>query len=155
MSIIAIILLVVLGFLLLLVEFFIIPGITVAGIAALILMAGGVVCGYVFHGNDVGNLIIVITGASMLALLIAALKLKTWRHFGLKSTIDGKVGGIDEEGLKAGDEGVTVSKLAPMGKAMIKGKLFEVRSDGNYIESNKAVVINTIEGNKIIVETKK
>jgi membrane-bound ClpP family serine protease len=155
MSVLSIILIICLGFVLFLLEFLIIPGITVAGIAAFILIAGGVICGYIFHGNAIGNLILLITGVSMLALIIVLLKLKTWKHVGLNSTIDSTVGSITDDGLKAGDEGVTVSKLSPIGKAMINGKLFEVRSDGTYVDPNCEIVIIRIEGNKIYIKTKK
>jgi membrane-bound ClpP family serine protease len=154
MSIIAIILIISLGFVLFLIEFLVIPGISVAGIAAILLVAGGVICGYVFHGHATGNLILIITGVSMFALFITILKMKTWRHVGLKSTIDGRVGSIDDDGLNPGDEGITVSKLSPIGKALIKGKLFEVRSDGNYIDANKEIIITHMEGNKIYIKTK-
>jgi membrane-bound ClpP family serine protease len=154
MSVPAIVLIIVLGFILFLLEFLIIPGITVAGVAAFLLVAGGIFCGYFFHGQTVGNLILLITGVSMFVLFIIVLKLKTWHRVGLKSTIDGKVGVIEKDRIKPGDEGVTVSKLSPVGKALINGKLFEVRSDGNYVESNRTVTVTHIEGNKIFIETK-
>jgi membrane-bound ClpP family serine protease len=90
----------------------------------------------------------------MILLLVLALKLKTWQRFGLQSTIDGRVSGIDKETLKSGDTGKTVSRLAPIGKALIHDKLYEVRSDGSYINNNSDIIITRIEGNKIFVEPK-
>ncbi len=136
------------------VELFIIPGITIAGIGGFLLVAGGIFCGYYFHTVATGNYILAGTGISMGVILILALKLKTWQRFGLKTTIDGKVGGIDKDLLKPGDEGKTVSRLAPIGKAMIHDKLYEVRSDGSYLDNNSPIVITRIEGNKIFVDTK-
>jgi membrane-bound ClpP family serine protease len=82
------------------------------------------------------------------------IKLKAWHNIGLKSTIDSKVGVIGENDVKPGDEGTTVSKLAPMGKAIINGKIFEVSSFGNYIETNVNVIVTSVERNKIYVEIK-
>jgi membrane-bound ClpP family serine protease len=154
MSITAIILLIIIGFILFLLEFFIIPGITVAGVAAFILVTGGIFCGYYFHGKATGNIILLCTGISMIAMFILMLKLKTWKRLGLKSTIDSRVGTIDGDTIKEGDEGITVSKLSPIGKAMINDKLFEVRSSGNYVQSNIPIVVVSIDGNKIYIETK-
>ncbi len=154
MSILSIVLLILLGILLLLVELLIIPGITVAGIGGFLMIAGGVFCGYYFHDTTTGNYILLSTGVTLILLLVLALKLKTWQRFGLKSTIEGKVSGIDKEIVKPGDEGKTVSRLAPIGKALIHDNLFEVRSDGSYINSSTNIIITRIEGNKIFVETK-
>jgi len=136
------------------VEFLVIPGITIAGIGGFLLIAGGVFCGYYFHTVSTGNYILAGTGVSTVAIFITALKVKTWQRFGLKSTIDGKVRGIDKELLQPGTVGKTVSRLAPIGKAFIDEKLYEVRSDGTYIDNDEAIIITRIEGNKIFVEIK-
>ena len=154
MSVIAIILLILLGILLLMVEFLVIPGITFAGIGGFLLIAGGIFCGYYFHEAPTGNYLLAGTGVSIIIIFILALKVKTWKRFGLKSTIDGRVRGIDKELLKPGIMGKTVSRLAPIGKAMIDEKLYEVRSDGSYIDNDVKIIITRIEGNKIFVETK-
>jgi membrane-bound ClpP family serine protease len=154
MSITAIILIILLGFLLFILEFLIIPGITVAGIAAALLVIGGIFCGFYFHGRSAGNIILLATTAGMTGMLIVVFKMKTWQRFGLKSTIDGKVGVIEEGEIKVGDRGITISKLSPIGKAKINDRIYEVRSDGSYIESNIAVSVTHIDGNKIYIETK-
>jgi len=154
MSITAIILIIFLGFLLFILEFLIIPGITVAGIAAALLVVGGIFCGYFFHGTSVGNIVLLSTAVSMTAMIIIVFKLKTWQRFGLKSTIDGKVGVIEVDEINVGDEGITISKLSPIGKARINDKIYEVRSDGSYMDSNIPVSVTHIEGNKIYIETK-
>lgn len=155
MSILAIALLILLGIILILIELLVIPGISVAGIGGFILIIGGIILGYHFHGTTAGNYILLSSGTVMILLVVLALKLKTWQRFGLKSTIDSKVGVLQEEEIKAGDEGVTISRLAPIGKAMFNDKLFEVHSDGQYIEERKHIVVTHIKGNKIFVETKK
>ena len=154
MSVFAIILLIILGFILLMVEFFIVPGITIAGIGALLLVGGGIFCGYFFHGATVGNYILIGSGIGMFIFFTFALRKRTWQRFGLKSEIDGKVSNLDENAVKVGDTGKTVSRLAPIGKAMINEMLFEVRSEGNYIDANREVVVIRIDTNKIYVELK-
>lgn len=154
MSILTILILIILGFILFLVEFLIIPGITVAGIAAFLLVATGVFFGYYDHGVTTGNYILLGTGIGMIIFFVFVLKLKTWRRFGLKSEIDGRVSTIDSESVHVGDNGKTVSRLAPIGKALINNVLYEVRSEGSYIDAAREIIIIRIEGNKIFVETK-
>jgi membrane-bound ClpP family serine protease len=154
MSILAIVLLIILGFLLLFIEFMIIPGITFAGIGALLLLGGGVFFGYYYHGVTTGNYILLGTGLSMIVFFASVLKLKTWKRFGLKTEIDGRVGTLDENAVKAGDTGKTISKLSPIGKAMINDTIYEVRSEGAYIDPNREIKVIYIEGNKIFVELK-
>lgn len=154
MSVFVIILLILLGIVLLMVEFFVIPGITIAGIGGVLLIAGGVFSGYYFHTTTAGHYIFAVTGISMGVIFVSALKLKTWQRFGLKATVDGKMRAVDIELVRQGDVGKTVSRLAPIGKALINEKFYEVRSDGNYIDNNLNIIVTRIDGIKIFVEIK-
>ena len=154
MSILSIALIIFVGILLLLIELVVLPGITFAGVASFLLLAAGVFCGYYFHDAKTGNIILIITIFIMLVGMVVTFKFKTWQKFSLNATIDGKVNINTEESLKTGDEGITVSKLSPIGKALIDNKMYEVRSNGNYINTNTKIKIIKIEGNNIIVETK-
>lgn len=154
MSILAIVLLIILGFILALVEFFIIPGFTIAGAGAILLLGGAIFSSYYFHGTLVGNYFVLGTGLGLLAFFIIALKSKTWKRMGLKSEIGGRVGVIDKDAVRVGDTGKTISRLAPVGKAMLNEQIFEVRSEGNYVDVNREVTVVRIDGNKIFVELK-
>ena len=153
MSILAIALLILLGIILILIELLVVPGISVAGIGGFLLIIGGIVLGYHFHGSN-GNYILLSSGVVMILIIVLALKLKTWQRFGLESTIDSKVGVLKEEEIKVGDDGETISRLAPIGKAMFKEKLFEVHSDGEYIDEQSDIIVTRINGNRIFVKTK-
>jgi membrane-bound ClpP family serine protease len=155
MSILAIALLILLGIILILIELLVVPGISVAGIGGVLLIIGGIVLGYHFHGTTAGNYILLASGVLMILLVVLALKLKTWQRFGLQSTIDSKVGVLKTEEIKEGDEGISISRLAPIGKAMFNEKLFEVHSEGEYIDENQPIIVIRISGNnKIFVKTK-
>ena len=154
MSILAIALLILLGIILILIELLVVPGISVAGIGGFLLIIGGIILGYHFHDARAGNFILLSTALAMVLLVVLALKLKTWQRFGLQSTIDGKVGVLKEEEIRIGSVGETISRLAPIGKAMFNEKLFEVHSEGEYIDEHMSVIVTRINGNKIFVETK-
>lgn len=154
MSISVIIALVVLGILLLLVEFLITPGVTVAGISGTLLIIGGVVCGYYFRGTPTGHYILFSTIVLILLLFIVAFKTKTWQKIGLKSAIDGHVETPGSENFKVGDTGKTISRLSPIGKVLINNTIVEARSMGGIIDQNTEIKIIRTEINKLFVEPK-
>jgi membrane-bound ClpP family serine protease len=152
MSIFSIAILIFVGILLFLLEFLIIPGISFAGIGGFLALAGGVFCGFYFHGSTAGSVILLISALTMTLLFYLAFKYKTWQKLSLNAMVDGKVGTLEENSVQTGDEGTTTSKLSPIGNALINNKVYEVRSEGNYIDSNKKIRIKHIDGNKIFVE---
>lgn len=156
MSIAVVIILIVLGIILLLVEFLIIPGITIAGIGAFLLLAVGIFFGYYDHGATVGNYITLGTVFIVVVTFALIFKSRTWKHMGLTATIDSKIDVVKVDNVKVGSAGKTISKLSPIGKAIFGKLVVEVRSDGEYINSKTNIIVTRIEGNKLFVqETKK
>ena len=78
MSPLAIILLILLGILLLLIEFLIIPGVTIAGIGGFILIAGGIFSAYHFHDVKFGNITVASTVLVIIIIFFFALRSRTW-----------------------------------------------------------------------------
>ena len=50
-----------------------------------------------------------------------------------------------------GKTGVTVTRLAPAGKADIENQLYEVSADGMLIESGTAVSVATVRSGRLVV----
>lgn len=155
MSVGVIITLIILGILLLLVEFLIIPGVTVAGIVGSLLIIGGVVSGYYFHPFNIANYILLGTIVLLILFFILAFKTKTWQKLGLKTEIDGHATQDVAEQFKVGDTGKAISRLAPIGKVMIGESIVEARSMGGYIDPNTEIIIIRTEKNKLFVEPHK
>ncbi|MCD6201550.1 MAG: NfeD family protein [Bacteroidales bacterium] len=156
MSIPVIILLIILGIFLFLVEFLLIPGITVAGIGGAILLIGSIIMGYKYHGTTTGNYILLGTLLLFVLTLVFVLKGKTWQRLSLKTVVDGKVNVIEENAgeIVPGDEGVTISRINPMGKVKVKEKVYEAKSQGGYIDQHTKVIIIKVMPNHIIVKPK-
>jgi len=152
MSLIAILLLILLGIFLFLVEFLLVPGVTVAGIAGFILLVGGVYMGYSSLGTPEGHYI--LAGSVFLSVIIIAysLRARTWKRLMLDSTISGKVSKYEEEKVKVGDEGVAVTRLNPMGKVLINGEYLEAKSIGPYIEQKKKIKVVNIKDFSVTVK---
>jgi membrane-bound ClpP family serine protease len=154
MSVGVIITLVIVGILLLLVEFLIIPGVTVAGIVGSLLIIGGVVSGYYFHPVKTANFILLGTIVLLLLFFILAFKTKTWKKLGLKSEINSHATQDVAELFNVGDTGRAVSRLAPIGQIMINDTIVEARSMGGFIDPNTEIVIIRKEKNKLFIEPK-
>lgn len=145
--------LIIVGLVFLILEVLVVPGTTVVGVVGFILMAIGIWQTYVAYGSLIGHS--VLAGALVLSLgtLGLSLRSKTWKRAMLSAEIDSKVNTYDESAIKVGDEGVTVGRLVPMGKALINDQYFEVRSMGEYIDEQTKVVVIKIEFNKIYVKS--
>ena len=152
MGYISIILLILLGIILMILGFLVIPGGVVA-IIGVLCMAGGVVTAFMQFGTTVGFLTLVLTAILTIGFFILMMRSKTWRRLQLKTQIDSKMNEIDTTKLSEGMEGVSVSRLAPTGTGLFGDTEVEVVSMRGFIDENTPIVIHKIEGSKIIVET--
>lgn len=146
--------LIVVGFLFLLLEILVLPGTNVAGFIGFALIAIGVWQAYVTHGNLAGSLTLVGSVIFSGVALYYSLKSGTWKRASLKKSIDSKVNVIDETKIKIGDSGKAVSRLAPMGKAIINSVYFEVKTQGKFIDQGTDIEVINIDFNKITVKPK-
>jgi len=153
MSILGIILLILLGVLLFLVEFFIIPGVTIAGIGGVVLFGLAVFIAYRSHGTAVGNYTLLATLLVSIAAFVIALRARTWKRFMLKTNIDSKVEvGLEDQKVKPGDRGETVTRLAPIGMVRVNDKTIEGKSIGGFLDPNTKVEVVKVLGTQIIVK---
>lgn len=154
MSLGLIIFLIFVGMLLFIIEFMLIPGITIAGVGGAICLLSGIVFAFISFGTATGLLVLGATALVMVVLTVFMLKAGTWNKFMLKTTIDGKVDtvGAEEGKVKAGDRGVTVTRLAPGGKVLVNGEYFEAKSVDILIDPRQEIEVIRIDDNKLIVK---
>lgn len=155
MSWLLIIILIVLGLLFLLLEILVIPGITFAGIIGFGLVFVGLWQTYVSKGIIAGHITLGSTVLVTILILYYSFKAGTWKRMALKSTVDGKIDQLEGLNINVGDTGLSVSRLAPSGKAMINNDIIEVHTFGEFIDQEKEVKVISIKNNKIIVTTNK
>ncbi|MFC2116115.1 hypothetical protein ACFLTU_06550 [Bacteroidota bacterium] len=156
MSILAIILLIVLGIFLFIVEFLLVPGITVAGIGGAILMAVAVYLAYTTHGNTVGNYILGVTLILTVGGGAYALRAKTWRRLMLNKDIDSKVEvGLEGDAIKIGDRGESVTRMAPVGKVLINGIVVEGKIQRGFLDPHTPVEVIKVLNTQLIVKSLK
>lgn len=148
-----IIFIILVGILLMLLDFLVIPGGFVA-IFGVLCIIGGIVAAFVSYGTTAGMLTLLGTAILILVSFVLMMRSKTWRKLQLKTEIDGRMNEVDPQKVQVGMEGKAVSRLAPMGTGMFGDELVEVSSVQDFIEANTEIEIVKIEANKIIVKPK-
>jgi membrane-bound ClpP family serine protease len=148
-----VIILILLGIILFLIEFLIIPGTTVAGIGGLILMAGGVYLAFDNFGNQTGLIVLIGSFVVSIIILIIALRANTWKRVMLNTNADSKVyEDADANAIKAGDRGITMTRLAPIGKVKVNNISIEAKSISGYIDPHKEITVVKLSGSQLIVK---
>lgn len=142
--------LILVGFVLILAEILIIPGVGVAGILGLLSLGGS--CYYAFYefGSLTGGIVTGVTAFILLLLTIYVLRAKTWKRFALETNIDSKAVSA-ERVIEVGDRGKTVTRLAPMGAVRVGDNVVEVKALEGMIDTDVEVEVVLIEDNKIYV----
>jgi len=152
MNLIIILFLILLGIVLLLIEFTILPGITIAGIGGFMLFAYSIYLAFTSYGNLAGFLTLAFVLIMSPLLIIWLFKGKSGKKMMLKTVLRGVANEINEEKVKIGDIGITVGRLAPMGKIKVNEEVVEVKSTGTFVDPGEKVRIIHIEKSLITVE---
>ncbi|MEO1256227.1 MAG: NfeD family protein [Bacteroidota bacterium] len=140
------------GTFLIIAEVIFVPGTTVVGILGAIFSAYGIYLGYDYYGSSTGTIILIISLIANLAALIFAFKSKSWERFSLKESLKGKHNDGIKIDIQVGDQGLTISSLKPIGKALFNNQEIEVRSNGGFISENVEIEILKIDSSKIFVQ---
>jgi membrane-bound ClpP family serine protease len=152
MTIFTIILLILLGLVLLLIEFAVIPGVTIAGIGGFLLLGGSVYIAFSELGTIPGFITLAVVLIASPVMIVYFFKSRTGKKMILDKNIDGKVEFVNKDKLAVGDTGKTIGRLAPMGKVKVNGEVVEAQSTGALIDPNTEIKIVKVESNKLIVE---
>lgn len=145
--------LILIGFVLLILEFLVFPGVNVAGVLGLACVGGAVYIAYSTMGTTVGHFTLLGVALSGFAVTYYALRAKTWKRMQLHTQIDSTVEGVDDS-IHEGDVGVTQGRLAPMGKVRVGDCVVEAESRSGYVDENVEVVVLKVYKNKIVVKLK-
>ena len=151
------------GGILLALEFFVIPGFGLAGVAGIVALAAGLGLALVGAGAT-GAAIIGAFGRVAIALLVALagglvlLRLLPRLPFGRRLVLEAEMHA--EQGytsppvtdrLQLGRLGLALSPMRPAGVAEIDGSRVDVVSDGTFIEAGAAIEVTRVDGNRVVV----
>jgi len=152
MNFLIIIFLIILGIVLLLIEVTILPGITIAGVGSFLVLVYSVYLAFTTYGSLIGFLTLAFVLIVAPLLVYKLFKGKTGKSMVLNTVLHGFVNEINPEKVKVGDIGITIGRLAPMGKIKVNDEVVEVRSTGTFVNPGERVKIISIEKSLVTVE---
>lgn len=159
------IILFIIGLILLAAEIFVIPGFGVAGIGGILLILISLFLsltpsGPFFNFESISLAFVQLAGAlaaAFILILVLAKFLPKSRSFS-KLILDeseksekGFVSYPSEKNL-IGAEGVALTTLRPAGTAEINGKRVDVMTDSEYVQQGSKIVVERVEGIKVVVK---
>lgn len=142
-----------LAIMLILLEIFLLPGITVAGVGGVLFAVGGAIYAYTVSAT-IGHITLAVSIVVFAIVFFWLLRAKSFNRVALHTEVDSKLTSSRDLGIVPGDEGVTLSRLAPIGKASIKGLTVEAKSLDALIDERREVVVVRIDGYNVIVKPK-
>ena len=147
-----IVLLVFFGLLFLVAELVLLPGVSIGAVLALVCYGSSVYLAFRDFGPVTGTVVILVILVLSIIATVVSLRAKTWQRFSLKQEIrSSSMPVIPAEELQVGDRGVTLSRLSPMGKVEIGGRIYEAKSTDVYIDQRSTVEVVGFENFNVVV----
>ena len=126
-------------------EIFFLPGLTLAGIGGVLFATGGLYWAYSM-GMLVGNITLIVSAIVFVIGFVWLMRSRSLNKLALHTDVDSRLESSRDLGIKDGDEGIALSRLAPIGKA--------AKSETEFIDEKTPVVIVRVEGYNVIVRRK-
>ncbi|MBU2444690.1 MAG: serine protease [Bacteroidetes bacterium] len=147
--------LIILGFILIILEVFALPGIIV-GIFGVISIIVAIVYSFIQFDANTGLLILLGTIAFSVVFTYALFKLGAWNRFILGSQQKREEGftSAETENSLLGKVGTAQTNLRPAGSALIDGKKYDVLADGEFLQKGDSIVVTSVSGIKVTVKKK-
>jgi membrane-bound serine protease (ClpP class) len=152
------------GLLLIALEVFVLPGVTIAGVAGVVALVAGLGMTLIGAGATVPVIITALGRVAISILLAMAGALALFRllprlPFGRRLVLEtdmqadrGYVSTPDSDRRWLGRTGTAVSPLRPAGIADIDGARVDVVSEGDFIDAGTAIEVTRVDGNRIVVK---
>ncbi len=146
--------LIIIGFLLILIEIFLVPGFNIFGVFGAVMVVLGIIFSYSKLSLAAANLVLLgsLIAAGVLVRIIV--KSKSWRRIILDVQQDKAQGfhaSPEHLAQLVGKTGIAYTPLRPAGIALIDDQKVDVMTEGGFVERNKAVEVILVEGNRVVV----
>ena len=151
MDILIVIVLCLVGILLILVEIFLIPGLTITAFAGAAFSIGGVYYAFSKLGVTAGIITLLAVIAAIGFAFIYLVKSKALERIALKTDIDSTVASKEFTGISEGDKGITISRLNPIGKVRVNNITMEAKTLGGFIDENTEITVLKISPTQLTV----
>lgn len=151
MDILITVLLVIFATVMLTVEIVFIPGFGITGFTGVLAMIGSIFYAFVEISSAAGWITLLVGGMISIALYLWALYGNSIDKVALKKNIKSTVKTVDMSIFAVGDRGVTKTRLALIGEAVIKGQVVEVKSEAGFINENEEVEVIRVSDDSLFV----
>jgi membrane-bound serine protease (ClpP class) len=142
--------LLVIGYLFLLIEVFVTPGVGLLGLAGVACLSGGCVMAFVWYGAQKGSLLVVVTLASATALLVIVPRTRFGRRMVHRESLRSAQAG--EARVEVGQVGTAESDLRPAGIARFGDLRQSVVADGEFVTAGTVLRVVDVHGSRVVVE---
>ena len=147
-----IILLIVLGLFFLIAELVLLPGVSIGAFLSLVCYGTSIYMAFDHYDVSGGLIVIFIVFLLSVVATIWSLRSNTWQRFSLKQKLESQSVASPEGQLQIGDKGLSISRLSPMGKVEIRGRIFEAKSKDVYIDPKSEIEVVGFENFSVIVK---
>lgn len=154
MDLLIIIIFCLLGIFLILLEIFLIPGVTFVAIAGICSTIGGIHYAFTYLGAKFGIITLGLVTFIIIASIVFMIKSKLLNKIALEANIKSTVASENILDISEGDEGITISRLNPIGKVEVNNIIMEGKSLSNFIDENTKIIVIKVTPNQLIVKTK-
>lgn len=152
MDILIIATLIIVAVILLLMELFVIPGISISGILSGCCLLYANYYAFTYMGETAGFCTLALSAIACIGSLIGFMRSKTLDKIALQKDINSKVDRNAEKKVKVGDTGITTTRLALIGYADINGDIVEVKSSDGFLNEKTPIIVSRITDGILIVE---
>ena len=147
--------LLVLGFCLILLEIFVIPGFNIFGIFGFLTMCAGVGYAYVKLGLGPAVAVAALALLGTVFLVRMLIRARAWQRMVLESETSREQGydsSRPDLNTLVGQSGETLTALRPSGRAQFGERIVDVVTEGDFVSTGDSVEVLTVEGNRVVVQ---
>ena len=152
MDIVLVITFVVLGIAFFILEIFFLPGVSIGGIVATLFTGAGIWYAFAKIGTIAGWIVVAVSVVILLLAIVYFIKGKPLDKMALEKELESD-NLYDMTKVTIGDKGVTLSRLAPMGKVLVNGEEYEAKFREGFLDRGVEVEVVDIEGNILVVRS--
>ena len=153
MDIVLVITFVVLGIAFFILEIFFLPGVSIGGIVGTLFTGAGIWYAFAKLGAMAGWIVVAVSVVALLLAIVYFIKGKPLDKMALDKELESD-NLYDMSKVAVGDKGVTISRLAPMGKVLVNGEEYEAKFREGFLDRGVEIEVVEIEGNVLVVRSK-
>ncbi|MBT4497328.1 MAG: hypothetical protein HOC74_06380 [Gemmatimonadetes bacterium] len=146
--------LLILGFVLILLEIFVIPGFNIFGIIGFLTVCAGIGHAYINMGFWQAATVAALGLVGTAVLVRMMIRARAWERLVLESATSRERGydsATPEREALMGQQGEALTPLRPAGRAQFGEQAFDVVSEGGFISRGERVEVMQVAGNRVVV----